>query len=92
MLHTLVPNYEVYPAYQAVLVKTTDGRALSGRLLAETENSLTLRTAFGTDETILRTNINSLTNTGRSLMPEGLEQSITKDELAQLIAYLKSGG
>lgn len=92
LLHTLVPNYEVYPAYQAISVETSDGRSLSGRLVAETENSLTLRTAFGTDESILRTNITSLTNTGRSLMPEGLEQSMTKDELAQLIAYLKSGG
>ncbi len=92
LLHILVPNYEVYPAYQAISVETSDGRSLSGRLVAETENSLTLRTAFGTDESILRTNITSLTNTGRSLMPEGLEQSMTKDELAQLIAYLKSGG
>jgi putative heme-binding domain-containing protein len=92
LLHTLVPNYEVYPAYQAISVETSDGRILSGRLVSETENSLTLRTAFGTDESILRTNITSLTNTGRSLMPDGLEQSITKEELAQLIAYLKSGG
>jgi putative heme-binding domain-containing protein len=91
LLHTLVPNYEVYPAYQAILVETSDGRSLSGRLVAETENSLTLRTAFGTDESILRANITSLTNTGRSLMPDGLEQSMTKDELARLIAYLKSG-
>ena len=92
LLHTLVPNYEVYPAYQAMSVETSDGRSLSGRLIAETDNSLTLRTAFGTDESILRTNITSLTNTGRSLMPEGLEQSMTRQEVAELIAYLKSGG
>jgi putative membrane-bound dehydrogenase-like protein len=92
LLHTLVPNYEVYTDYQAISVKTSDGSSLSGRLVAETENSLTLRTAFGTDESILRTKITSLTNTGLSLMPDGLEQSMTKEELAQLIAYLKSGG
>ncbi len=68
LLHTLVPNYEVYPAYQAITVQTSDGRSVSGRLVAETENSLTLRTAFGTDESILRTNITSLTNSGRSLI------------------------
>lgn len=92
LLHTLVPNYEVYPAYQAVSVQLTDGQSLSGRLISETENSLTLRTAFGTDESILRSKITSLTNSGRSLMPDGLEQTMTKDELAQLIAYLKAGG
>ena len=92
LLHTLVPNYEVYPAYQALSVETTDGRALSGRLIAETDHSITLRTAFGTDESILRSTITSFTSIGRSLMPEGLEQSMTEEEVSQLISYLKSGG
>lgn len=91
LLHTLVPNYEVYPAYQAISVETRNGRSFSGTLVAETENSLTLRLPFGTDESILRSDLKSLTNTGRSLMPEGLEQNMTREELAQLIAYLKSG-
>ncbi len=90
LLHILVPNYEVLPAYQAVAVETNDGRALSGWLLAETDNGLTLKTAFGTEESVLRKNIKSLTNSGLSLMPEGLEQTMTKEELAQLIAFLKN--
>jgi putative heme-binding domain-containing protein len=92
LLHTLVPNYEVYPAYQAISVQTSDGRSLSGWILAETDNSLTLRTAFGTQESVLRTQITSIQNSGRSLMPEGLEQTMSREELAQLIAFLKSGG
>ncbi len=92
LLHILVPNYEVLPAYQAILIQTKDGRSISGRILAETENSITLRTAFGTDESILRTNITSLVNSGLSLMPDGLERSMTKDELRNLIAFLKDSG
>lgn len=92
LLHTLVPNYEVLPAYQALSVETKDGRSLSGWLLSETDNSLTLRTAFGTEEPVLRSNIVSINNSGLSLMPDGLEQAMTKEELAHLIAYLKSGG
>lgn len=91
LLHTLVPNYEVYPNYQALTVQLADGQSLSGRVISETENSLTIRTAFGTDESILRSKIVSLTNTGRSLMPDGLEQTMTEEEVANLIAYLKSG-
>ncbi|WP_439581488.1 PVC-type heme-binding CxxCH protein [Dyadobacter bucti] len=91
LLHILVPNYEVYPAYQAISVETNDGRSFSGWLMAETDNSLTLKTAFGTQESILRKNIKSLANSGLSLMPEGLEQTMTKDEMAQLIAFLKAG-
>ena len=91
LLHTLVPNYEVLPSYQSVAIETSDGRSLSGYLVSETDNSLTLRTAFGTEEAVLRSNIISIHHSGLSLMPDGLEQSMTKEELAHLIAYLKQG-
>lgn len=91
LLHTLVPNYEVLPSYQSVAVETNDGRSLTGYLVSETDNSLTLRTAFGTEEAVLRSNIASIHHSGLSLMPDGLEQSMTKEELANLIAYLKQG-
>ncbi|HEY1109020.1 MAG TPA: c-type cytochrome, partial [Opitutaceae bacterium] len=91
LLHILVPNYEVYPSYQTLAVTTQDGRSVSGWLAAETESSLTLRTAFGTEENVLRRSIASLTASGLSLMPDGLEQAMTQDEVSQLIAFLKSG-
>ncbi|HUR58219.1 MAG TPA: PVC-type heme-binding CxxCH protein [Opitutaceae bacterium] len=90
LLHILVPNYEVVPAYQAISVTTEDGRALSGWMSGETETSLTLRTAAGGEETVLRKNVASVSASGASLMPDGLEQAMTKDELVSLIAYLKS--
>jgi len=91
LLHTLVPNYEVLPSYQSVAIETNDGRSLTGYLVSETDNSLTLRTAFGTEEAVLRSNVVSVHHSGLSLMPDGLEQSMTKEELAHLIAYLKQG-
>ncbi|MBE7536939.1 MAG: c-type cytochrome [Opitutaceae bacterium] len=90
LLHILVPNYEVYPGYQAVSISTRDGRSLSGRILTETGSSLTLRTAFGTDEVVMRSAIASLNASSLSLMPDGLEQSMSRNELADLVAYLKS--
>ncbi|GAA4431592.1 c-type cytochrome [Ravibacter arvi] len=89
LLHILVPNYEVYPAYQALNVETTDGNTITGWLVSETENSLTIRTAFSTEETILRKNIKTLTNPGVSLMPDGLEQTMSSQDLLDLIAFLK---
>ena len=91
LLHTLVPNYEVYPTYQTISVQTANGRTVRGRLLSETENSITLRTASGSDETLLRSGIASLTNTGQSLMPDGLEQAMSPEEMESLITYLKTG-
>lgn len=89
LLHILVPNYEVYPAYQALNVETNDGNTVTGWLVSETENSLTIRTAFSTEETILRKNIKTLNNPGVSLMPDGLEQTMSGQDLLDLIAFLK---
>lgn len=91
LLHILVPNYEVAPAYQTLTVATRDGRTLTGWLAGETETSVTLRTAFATEETVLRSSIGALTASGLSLMPDGLEQAMSKEELGALIAFLKHG-
>jgi putative heme-binding domain-containing protein len=91
LLHIIVPNYEVYPTYQTLMVTTKDGRSISGWLSAEAEGSLTLRTAAGTEETVLRANVASLVATGLSLMPDGLEQAMEKADMMNLVAFLKSG-
>ncbi len=91
LLHILVPNYEVYPQYQSIIVKTKDGSTKSGWVVSETDNGLTLRTATGADEAVLRSNIESLTNSGLSLMPDGLEKTMSKEDMANLIEYLKKG-
>ncbi len=90
LLHILVPNYEVMPAYQAITVTTQDGRAISGCVTAETDASLTLRTASGAEETVLRGSVAATAAAGISLMPDGLEQTMTRQELADLISHLKS--
>ncbi len=90
LLHILVPNYEVAPNYQTLSVVTQDGRSLSGWLAAEGESSLTLRTAAGSEETVARSQITSLAASGLSLMPDGLEQTMAKEDVANVVAFLKS--
>jgi putative heme-binding domain-containing protein len=90
LLHILVPNYEVAPNYQTLSVVMQDGRSLSGWLAAESGSSLTLRTAAGTEETVARDGIATLTASGLSLMPDGLEHTMARDDVANLIAFLKS--
>ena len=90
LLHILVPNYEVAPNYQTLSVVTQEGRSLSGWLATESESSLTLRTAAGSEETVARSQITSLVASGVSLMPDGLEQTMAKDDVANLVAFLKS--
>ena len=49
---------------------------------------MTLRRAENVQDTILRRNIEQVSGNGKSLMPEGFEKKITKQEMSDLIAYL----
>jgi len=90
LLNVLDPNREVLPKFITYYVQTDSGRTLTGMILAETATSITLRKPDGTNETILRINIEELRSTGMSFMPEGLEKSINHQEMADLIAFLMS--
>jgi putative membrane-bound dehydrogenase-like protein len=74
-----------YAEYQAI---TLDERTISGILAAESATSVTLRGQQGSEATILRSNLQELRGTSKSLMPEGLEKELTKQDIADLLAYL----
>lgn len=86
------PNREVDPRYVNYQAITTDGRILLGIVATETPTSLTLRRADGAEDTILRKDVESLRSTKLSLMPEELEKKLTKQDVADLLAYLKIAG
>ena len=85
----LDPNREVDPRYINYLANTADGRVLTGIITAETAGAITLRRSEGGEDTIRRSDLESLRSTGISLMPEGLEKNITKQEMADLIAFVR---
>jgi putative heme-binding domain-containing protein len=89
LLHILVPNYEVLAGFNAYEVETADGRSLSGLIVSETEAGLNLRQAQGLEETIRRMDIQSFKASALSLMPDGLEETLGRQGLADLLAYLK---
>lgn len=74
-----------YAEYRAI---TKDERTVTGILVSETATAITLRGQQGKDETILRTDLESLRGSGKSLMPEGLEKDVTRQDMADLLAYL----
>lgn len=90
LLNILDPNREVLPQYVSYTVVLDDGRTLTGMLSAETATSITLNKPDGTSQAILRVNIESLRSTGLSFMPEGLEQRVDRQGMADLLAYLES--
>ena len=90
MLNILDPNREVKPPFVSYVLVTNAGRILTGMITAETANSITIRRADGTSETVLRIDIEELRSTGLSFMPEGLEKQIDVPAMADLLAYLHS--
>jgi putative heme-binding domain-containing protein len=89
LFHIVVPEAEVAPAFAPYLVEMKDGRALSGVLSSETATSLTLRMPLGAEETILRANTTRVEAMAGSLMPAGLEAAMSRQDLADLLGYLK---
>ena len=89
LLHIIVPDAEIYPGFTAYEIETKDGRSLTGLLTSDTPTSVTLRAAQGVEENILRSNIAKLTSSSTSLMPNELEKTMTRQELADLMAFLK---
>jgi putative heme-binding domain-containing protein len=86
----LDPNREVAPDYVSYIVVTRRGQVLSGLLVEETATSLKLRRADGIEDTVLRSEVEELRSSGRSLMPEGLEQSLGGVQgIADLLTYLR---
>ena len=85
----LDPSAAFAPEYANYLVETEEGELLNGILAAETDATVTLSRANGEADTVSRSRIRELRAEGRSLMPDGLEQGLDADGLADLLAYLR---
>jgi putative membrane-bound dehydrogenase-like protein len=90
LVDILNPNQAIDTNYISYLVTTKSGKSVSGIIAAETASSLTLRRAENQSEVILRQDIDEIQSTGISLMPDGLEKTITVEEMADLLAFLKN--
>ncbi len=84
----LDPNKNVDSRYINYVAATRSGRTFTGILAGESATSITLRGQEGKEQVLLRSELEELQSTGKSLMPEGLEKDLTKQDLADLIAYL----
>jgi putative membrane-bound dehydrogenase-like protein len=84
----LDPNRNVDSRYLAYNAITRAGRTFTGILAGENSTSITLRSQEGKEQILLRAELDELQSTGKSLMPEGLEKELTKQDIADLFAYL----
>jgi putative heme-binding domain-containing protein len=85
----LDPNQDVEPRYISYRLVTKDRVQHIGTISSETETTITLLGLDGKEQRIFRDELNELTSTGKSLMPEGLEKNLSPQDLADVIAYVR---
>ena len=90
LVSILDPNAVIVPGYVAWNCKLKTGEYLYGILATETATSVSFKLSDESVRTILRSDIADLRCTQTSLMPEGLETSLTPQALADLIRYIKT--
>jgi putative membrane-bound dehydrogenase-like protein len=88
----LDPSAAIEPRFVNYMVTAKDGQVFDGVIANETPAAITLRggTEEG-DQTILRRNVAEVRASAISLMPEGLEKTVNKKDMADLISYLRAG-
>jgi putative heme-binding domain-containing protein len=90
MADILMPNLNIESGYEEYLVEGPDGQMITGILAKETPTSITLRRRKGEEDTILRSSIRTMRTLSVSPMPEDLDKNVSIEQMADLIAYIKS--
>ena len=90
LIHDIIdPNAAVETAYINHLVSTSEGEQFSGIIIHETDQVIVIRNLGGEDQNINRKDIFKLESTGMSIMPEGFENSLDQQKMADLLAFLQ---
>jgi putative heme-binding domain-containing protein len=83
------PSAEIREGFEQVMLLTVDGRILTGFLTDQDSQVTTLRGKAGEDIRVERDDIESIEPVGRSLMPDGLLNELTDQQLRDFFAYLR---
>jgi len=89
LVSILDPSREVEPRYLAYECVLKGGEELYGLIASETGNGMVFKLADGTARDVLRGDIKSLRSARNSLMPDGLESGLSRQDAADLIRYLR---
>ena len=88
MVDILDPSRQVLPDYVNYVLVTEGGETLTGYIETETPTAVTLRRPREPDAVIPRNQIKELRADGKSPMPEGLEQGLGPQDMADLLEFL----
>ncbi len=91
----VLPSKVISDQYEAVVIATTDGRVVTGRIMNLHGDSMMVNTNMldpSAQVSIDRTKIEEIKPSPTSMMPQGLLNTLDRDEVLDLVAYLLSRG
>ncbi|MDB5349792.1 MAG: Trehalose utilization [Planctomycetota bacterium] len=86
----LSPSKTLAQGFVTNVFALTDGRTLSGFVVQEAADAVTIRTSEGTEIRLPSSEVEQRTKTQVSVMPEGLVKDLTVAEFSGLIDFLQS--
>ncbi|MEM9481048.1 MAG: PVC-type heme-binding CxxCH protein [Verrucomicrobiota bacterium] len=84
------PNAELREGFETYVVKTKDGRVMSGFIAQEQKAMIELRPLGGSRLILRRDEIESLKPLGISMMPAGLLADLSDEQTRDFFSYLRS--
>jgi putative membrane-bound dehydrogenase-like protein len=85
----LDPSAIVEPRFVSYDVTLMDRRLVSGIIRSETAAALTIQSGGGSVETVPRSLVKEIRASKLSMMPEGFEEALAPQEMADVLAFLK---
>jgi putative heme-binding domain-containing protein len=83
------PSASLVRSFEPVAIATNTGKMYNGLIRGETADDLLLATGVNQEARIARREIEEIRPSSVSIMPAGLDQQLTHQELADLVAFLK---
>ena len=84
------PSASFVRSYEPMIVATKDGEEHSGVLRREDANEILIATGPTTEMRIARADITEMRPGAVSVMPQGLDEQLSRAELADLLAFLRN--
>jgi putative heme-binding domain-containing protein len=90
LLNVVNPSAEIREGFENFIVRTADGRMLTGFIADQDANTVVLRGADGQNIIIPRDEMEEMAATKQSVMPEGLLKTFSDQQIRDLFAYLRA--
>ncbi|MCP4783044.1 MAG: c-type cytochrome [Fuerstiella sp.] len=90
LLNIVNPSAEIREGFENYMLLTSDGRVAAGFLFDQDKHLVVIRGADGQNITIRRDQIEEMVKQSTSLMPSGLLDKLSDQQVRDLMAYIRS--